>query len=663
MQNVSRVGSCISEFGSVLKSSWQVHSKQLFIVCTVLLVWVSFVLSPLTRVVAVQAMGFMTYLVLLYILLYRTGTWKSFSSFQQSTKWTLSVLSVGFILFFSWYINQFNFLPVWDSAGYWAQTLVFNNNLNISIHQTFLGLIDSINSSDYNQFLCWIFSLPVAIFPTWKATFFIEFVLVLLPGALIFTTFICTKIKVATQKNEVTKLVPVAFIVTLSSAIFTRPLLSGYLDCIPVIIFLCIIVAIFDDSFIKSYVGSFYIGIAITLTFMLRRWLLFGYAGLAVGSAIYWLAKIFSFDKGHTAFKQVFGKVLVLVAGVAIPLIFFPEFDKRTFLGNQSTAYNSWTFISSFSGKVVKLLQGFGYSWMVIALITTIILIVLRIRGKKVLSELLWIELSFLLATVVNVLIFWRVQDLGNQHWYIAYFFIAGSVLISTLTCIGLLNNGWKRILTICGICLLSLASLLQGLTLLPAPVSGFMEKTLGLYKLTSIPIEDDLTEKYQLVDFVDKRVQPGETVYFAAASIDLNGSVPLSTCLPGCSESPFPVIGADVDSRDGFNTAFFTAEYVVTSTPASYHLAPENEQVITVLSDLIQQRDSFIGSHYREIGQFQLSKGVKALVYQRSSDFTISDVEQLRDKFQKIYPEYPELFVNRFNAYIESLKKEGSSS
>jgi hypothetical protein len=647
----------IDRFKNTLKNSVQNRSNTYGVLFVALLFWASLVLVPPTRVFAVQATGFLGYFLLLYLLIFRTETWKTLHSLPQSTKWFLSILSISSIVFFGWYISQFQFLPIWDQLNYWSQTLSFNKSLITSVHQTFYNLVQSINFSDYNQLLCWLFSLPVALFPEWKATFFAEYLLVLLPGALLFSTFICTKIKEIMHNSNAIKLIPVAFVVVLSSAIYTRPMLLGYLDCIPAIIFLCVIIAVFDESFIDAKVGSFFIGVAVTLTFMLRRWFLFGCVGLAAGVAFYWIVRLVANHETRVGFKKFLINVSLIFVGAVLPMVFFPEFIKRTFLGNQSTAYKSWTFIPSFGGKVIDLFHGFGYIWLVASILVFLILAFRHLHSRtKEFLEIVYIETAFLISSVIGIALFWRVQDLGPQHWYILYFFVSGTVMLTLVSFVSIQKGAWKTIST-GTLCALAVISLVQGLSLFPPTASRIIEKTLGIYEMQSIPTQTDLNEKYRLVAFLKQRVKKDESVYFAAASSTLNSTLPYASCLPECNGDPFPVQSADVDSRDGFNTAFFTASYVVTSIPVSYHMDPKNEQVVTNLSEMVQQSDSYIGSHYRKISKFNLSDGVSALVYQRTSDFSIDDVKQLRDNFQKIYPESPELFADRFNAYIESLK------
>lgn len=137
---------------------------------------------------------------------------------------------------------------------------------------------------------------------------------------------------------------------------------------------------------------------------------------------------------------------------------------------------------------------------------------------------------------------------------------------------------------------------------------------------ITTPTKSNDLTEKRPLVSYLRQQTKGRRLVYFAAASDNLNSTLPLSTCLPECTVSPFPVANADVDSYSGFNMQFFDAQYVVVSRPVSLHMNPDNEQLVTTLNKTVQDSSSVVGKHYTKMKSFTLDHGVTAIVYARTA-------------------------------------------
>ena len=162
----------------------------------------------------------------------------------------------------------------------------------------------------------------------------------------------------------------------------------------------------------------------------------------------------------------------------------------------------------------------------------------------------------------------------------------------------------------------LSVVSLLQGFSVVSVPSQ--ISLLLGKQSVVRPIKQNDVTQKRELITYLRQQTVNGEAVYFAAASANLNYSLADTTLLPDVVGSAFPVIAADVDSRDGFNTEFFDARFVVTSTPVSLHMNEENERVVVALNSLVQDSSSFLGRHYVERRSFQFDGPVVVHVYEK---------------------------------------------
>ena len=651
------------------------HRRGLSVIAVSSIIWLTLLLAGPTRSFAVQFLGLALFYGFLAMVLSRTSLWETARDLSASTRWSLFGVGAVFSVFFGWYFHRYHFFPTWDSITYWSKTLRFNSRLDGSIHSTLLNMLKSVNTSDYNDLQCWIASLPVRIFPQWAATFFIEAVMFLIPAGLILALFIFSRLKHVNSSINECLTVPSLFICLLSVPVFLRPVFLGYLDGIAALLFVAILVAVFDAHFPENHVLAALAGLGLCGTFLLRRWFVYGVIGLALAALLYWIL-ILLIRRGEwmLLLRKLLVNLCIMAVVAGVTLLPFGGFLYHSMFGGQSTAYRSWTRWDSLRGKFNELGQWIGWFWIGAAIVATVAICVIAIvRHNRSMQETAAVLVAMPVGMLSALFSFWKIQDMSPQHVYIMIFFFEVLCFLSLMTICLAIRRARLQKVSVVAITVLAVVSLLHGfgmLAVLPSTLNKGLNNVTGA--VIQQPIrQNDYNEKIRFTQFLRKKTDGTKLVYYAVASRNLNASLPISVCLPECSAAlPFPHASADMDSRDGFNTRFFDADYVVTSTPISYSAFEKSEQVIAFLNQEVMDSNSVIGKHYRKIQTFTFANGytdaargtVKAYVYERTSDFSEDDVLYVKSVFHEKYPQLPKLFDDRFDSYLSQLSKKRSS-
>lgn len=627
----------------------------IYVAIALLVLLATAVISPLTRSFAVQAFGLFLFASVAVATLRQTSLWASRPA-PGALFWCF-ILAAALALVIGFYLDGYDFVPTWDEIGYWRTTLQFNEGLSSSVSTTLRNMVQSVWGDDYNQLMAWVLSPVARVFPTWAAFACVTTMLFNVPAAFVIALFVQHKVQGGgTHKRDAWTL-PAVFAFALFFPAALRPGLTGLVDAPAYLLFVLALVTILDDRVLESRPLQALGALCLCGSFLLRRYMLYGAMGLASGAVVYWGSRLI-FQRGVDRlgyFKRLVSVLFVYLSVVALTAVLFFGFYYRSLFGGQTVAYQSWTYIDSLADKLSAVIQQTGSVWFLLAALALVLLFAHNRRGaSSSVGAVPLAVISLFVSCGVSLLAFWQVQDLGSQHWYVfvgqltSLLALPIAALLTTLrpALRGALAVSWGA---------LSLVGLLAGLSWLPdslaAPVSALLP-----WRIHAPIVQSDVAEKQRLTRWLEDQTGGEELVYFAAASGDLNATLPAGCVLPHSAWDPFPVASADVDSRDGFNTAFFDAEYVVTSDPVSLHMVPENERVVVTLNNLVRDGESYVGRHYELAASFEFDDGVSVDVYRRVSDFSRDDVLELQAAFDEVYPDNPELFHDRFEAYLEGM-------
>ena len=183
-------------------------------------------MSPVTKVVAIELFGLVAYFALVYLTVRVSGVGDVLRSLSRREKITLALVAGLFIVASGYYLEQYRFHPTWDQSLYWSKTLDFDASLQDSVHRALFNVYASVNSSDYNQLLAWVLSFPARVFPSWEGLFFCVFALFHVLTCLLVSCFASTTMGCNRTRN----FIPMAFLCALSFPMFSRIPLIGLAD-------------------------------------------------------------------------------------------------------------------------------------------------------------------------------------------------------------------------------------------------------------------------------------------------------------------------------------------------------------------------------------------------------------------------------------------------
>ena len=685
-------------------------SRRAVITLAAALVWLALLALPFTRTLAMQLIGLVAFWAIVAALIAPTGVWRTALGLRGARA-ALAVTCVLFVAFSWWYLSQYDFIPVWDEVDYWRNTLHFNEIIATSPIEALYSLVLSIMYYNYNYLQCWVMALPVSIFGTWEGAMFSVVVLFNLPAALMLALFVASRLEgvcagafeqkgtvrsknaganagshasaregahgraVAAHRSpgatapapEDTRagsraqgiIVVALFICALCVPALLHPTFDGFMDAPAYVLLIAVLAALFDQSLTRSVPRALLIGIGICGTFLLRRYFFYSVVGLAVGCLVFWLIHlvILPADERKNLFMKLLRALGVIVAAFAVVALAFPSFIYRSLFGGQESAYQAYTRLSSLADRLAEIAGSIGWIWIALAAVAIIALAVLRASKRIRLDQLGATWVACLLSCVVALALFWRVQDLGMQHWFIFGAMLLVVLLAPVAALIEVLASEtvapFAASLLSGVLCVLSVIGLVNGFSLTPALASAAPLSNALPAVAQHVHIDTDNDERRAFTQRLIELTGGTETVYYAAASWDVNSTLASSVVLPGMTEQPFPYADADVDLRDGFDTQFFDARFVVATDPVQTHLASGSEQIVETLNELVQDPASYIGVHYQLVDTFEFAGNISVRIYERISDYSQDDVERLATYFDGIYPDNPDLFRDRFDAYL----------
>lgn len=400
--------------------------------------------------------------------------------------------------------------------------------------------------------------------------------------------------------------------------------------------------------------GSFHlrdnslIALLLLLILIQRRYYGFFVVGFVVGWSVHALVCWLSAPGQRRVIFKNYLFTMLYVGGVSLIILLavFEGFFRMSLFGDYGTKYQAYAG-ASLLGEFRQALGFYGWGLLLIILLGAA-MIVMRARRNQNISEIP--ELCMLLSMgLISSLAFFRVQAMGMQHQYV----IAAPILLLIL--IGLAVFGqvlctWKPKTLVW---LLVSAFFLTNFLIPMSIVKGDTPLNPLLSKLHYTPkIRNDIPVLEQLHGRLQELTEQDDTFAYILASSDiLNNDILYKLYYPEARSIRIPG-HAHVDLRDGFAPTFFTTEYVVVCDPVQYHLKASDQQVIGLLAnDVLNQTG--IGTHYVFMEEYTLDRGVKARLYHRATPFTEDDLRELADRYDQLYPDYPELFRDRILAQI----------
>lgn len=564
---------------------------------------------------------------------------KSFNKKTISVLVILFLLAIGMVFLIT---KQNEYIYFWDYSSHWIKTIDRIETMSVnSVINNLLSLRNSINFDEHSVLIPSIIALPLRIIGcTFTRYVVVTFTLFYIPAILVQGLIGVRLLEDYGKRHNISLdklfIISVAISFLFSSNYFS--VLAGYMD-IAFIFPLSILMLQFIKVDMKkiSIKESVYIGYLLMLLWIMRRYVVFFIISYIV---VLFFAEVSRLKKDEDIKKSIINIIInfaiVGATSLGILVVVFRPFLINALLsdfGKMFSAYDATT-----TDKIFGVIYFFGYSLIAIISIIGIMCFVKKIYRR--------LYLSLIAICILSPLMFFRIQAMGLQHMTLL------NVPIIMILLLGInfinfkdLKKGIISILCIFVLILNFVYSMFVGRFVQSMPV--LRQYVFGYYH--SPYVRDDIDNIQKLDDYLNRLTSGTDNhIYIVASGIILNDEILRNINIPTVKNSiPSAYPSYHVDLRDGFNSEFFDAKYVVATSPIETHLNT-GQEIIRYLSELIQDPSSYIGRHYKEIYRITLDANVDAIVYEKTTDFSNEDYENLSDYYTKLYPGYESLFRDR---------------
>ncbi len=524
-----------------------------------------------------------------------------------------AVLGNAFLLI---YMHFQNFIPFWDYAGYYKETLRSGALLNENIPEFFRQTYRSMLESDYTL-LPTLFIAPLLnlLGGTFSAYFFLIYNVFLVPFFILFAILI----------HEINpKCVPVIFLFTP----FISPVLRGYLDSAGLIYVVTWLYLIHRRTFRKLAVKQdIVLGLLSVILVFTRRWYLFFLVGtflaLFLSGAVRKL-----WDKKFDL--QVLTKNLLITGGTTllVVLVFFTPYLRRLFQNNMADAYSAYMF-GDFWWNIKYFIRYYGF---LPALFCALGIFGLRRRRYRQFTLFLLFQIP------IMFFLFTRIQSVSYHHQYIfaAEMFLLAAIGISSLP-------KWNKTALIAFTASMAVAF---AYVYVPSPANTLRNVFSGVrFAPKTMETEGVLALRDRLNELTEAE---GEHAYVLASSEILNDDMLQNSMLPRTECAVPALLGTShVDKRDGIPNHLLVSDFIVVAEPVQVHLGAENQQVVDFFVQEIL--DGTYTPNLERIESIPITDTVTAHIYRRNSGYTEEFLNRVQNHFNTLYPEHASLFAVDF--------------
>lgn len=557
-----------------------------------------------------------------------------------------AMLFTALLLFVICFIDREHFIYFWDSANYWSMYQYFNVLFAESPLAALGEVIVSVRYEEYNLFPV-VLLLPAGLLLGDSRLSYVlgNTVLFCLPAIIFFAYFFKTRISEEPKLNSCRFGFIIAVLWFGGAPQLWVPVLYGYLDSGGLLLAIGVLMIYCRKSLRdQSYFSILSIALLLSLMVVFRRWYAYWVVGFLAGVTIVNITILVrEYRTNYRKYLPTVGRLFMLGSLSLALFIFFatPQAIKML-TTNYADIYSGFKSTTSFLGVLQDLYGHFG----LLILASAAFGFFLSVKSAKLKSIALVLFLQFWFSLIV----FTNTQDMNNHHFYILFpslFFFSCYSWVVLLACV----KG-KRSEVLCWFTMFFLLLIHFSIVLSPPVATALQKIDFVLPKLRHVPMNrQDIEEIDNILKYINERNVSGvDKVYVLASSSVLNDAILRNECSALTGKSPICnnfVTTAHVDKRDGVPLRFFKSKYIITSTPAQFHLNKKDQQVIEILRDMVVKREGF-GRNYKKLeAEFILDGNTRVLIYQRLNEkFDENDLREISDIFVKMYPRHKRKFL-----------------
>lgn len=540
-------------------------------------------------------------------------------------------------------MREREFIYYWDYAGYYKMTLGQIANFHVSPIKT-LGWIYNSLVNEYNLIIPSILAFPLYILGENYSTYVIlNHSLFVIPTCFVYTILIQN---ISYRFNFKYK-IPIHYVFCfflVSSALYV-PTLNGYADAACIYYISLAYLFLFSDKFEEYRKIDIMIGAIVLVTLLImRRAYAFWTIGYGLTLIIYTIVYALKLNENrNNIFKILLKKVIFIVTISSIFLIcFFPKFFISAINMNIGASYSAWDVFNNYE-KFINTIKYYGTS--IVAVFTILCIVQCRSKTKD-------ISISIMIP---NILIMILMAIIGNFGVHTYYQFSGQLIFLIVLGILNIYNyNVFKNkiIYVIIFVYFINTLNFMNFINVLEDnKFYNFMFTNQVFYPKKTDGINTIKGIASDLAEFSKNK----KRIYVLASSHKVNDDILRNSNLPNKVEGlDLLSYTAHADLRDGFPIDFLESEYIVVANPVQYHLIPEGQRVIGILSSEMLEENTEISDNFTKVKSYLLESddNIEIFIYKKISDFSEEDLDFLMNKFDLYYSDYPDLFRNRIEKY-----------
>ena len=569
------------------------------------------------------------------------------SKIKIDYKWILavSITSLIVIALYAIIIYYRKYGYSWDNKIYYVRQMNLLDMFNNSFFEGIKTIIKTTYFEDYGYFLLSFTSMIFNFTNRTINAFIMTYTVVtIIPLVLIYISIIYKLIQKYELKNKnmiilLSSILIIAFPLLYKAAIFGQP------DFIGLIFVGLIILLTIDYDFsnidIKKCVLLFLSTLCLIIT---RRWYIYWVISYYICYALLLFIKNL-INKDYKKLKSItknliiFGIVSIIIAGIILsPMIY------RIVKNNFFSSYAAWN-TSGLSGEINSQLYRIGWIYLSIMILG----LIYGIQNKNFRLE----TLQMLFTGVLTLILFTRIQNMGDHQ---SLLLVPTYIYLFLIYIIGInqIDKIWAR-------------RVLQVITfiVLLSTIFGTLTENKYFYNnklYTSISLKPTIREDYDTIGEIDKFVLENcdeeHKAYINAATSLYCSDIFKSHIFPDMSLQNVISYENSINSVHGFPTDIFKTKYLFVTNIDLEATGAKKGTIIEKINKAIKE-DEETKDTWKFFKEYKMSNDVTFYVYERVKEFDAKEAEYWMKIFEKETEEFPNLFGNRIQSYLQNVKSK----
>lgn len=557
----------------------------------------------------------------------------------------IAITSIIVILIYVVVIYTRKYAYSWDNILYYVRQIDLLNMFNSNFFEGIKGIIKTTYFENYGYFLLSFTSLLFNYTNHTLDSFVISYVVVtIIPIITVYYAIINKLIQKYELKNKniiilLSLILIIAFPLLHSSAMVGQPDFMG-------LIFVGLIILFtmdydFENVNIKRYILIFLSTLCLIIT---RRWYIYWVISYYICYALLLFIKNL-INKDYKKLKSItknliiFGISSIIIAGIILlPMII------RIVKANFYNSYSAWN-IGGLKEEIKLQFYRIGGIYLSIMLIG----LIYGIKNKR----FRWMTIQMLSTGILTLFLFTRLQNMGNHQSLL----LVPTYIYLLLICIIAINQINCKLLR----------RILQTIIILSLSTTIFGTFTENKYfynnKLYSnISLKPTKREDYEMIGQIDKFIlencDKDHKAYINAATSVYCSDTFKTYLFPDITLVYIIPYESSINSVHGFPIDIFKTKYLFVTNIDLEDTGAKRGTIIEKINKAIKE-DEETKDTWKFFKEYKMSNDVTFYVYERVKEFDAKEAEYWIKIFEKETEEFPNLFGNRIQSYLQNVKSK----